>query len=60
MARIIVTPEHGGHRIWVDKKLVGESPGSFYVPCGSHTVQVGSAGTEHRLELPCGGDIEVK
>jgi hypothetical protein len=60
MTRITVSPEHGGHRIWVDKHVVGESPGSFYVPCGRHTVQLGSAGKERALDLPCGGETEVK
>jgi hypothetical protein len=44
----------------VDKHVVGESPGSFYVPCGRHAVQFGSAGKERELDLPCGGETEVK
>jgi serine/threonine-protein kinase len=60
MGRIVVSPDHGGHRIWVDKHLVGESPGSFDVPCGKRTIQVGSAGTPQTVEVRCGAETEVQ
>jgi hypothetical protein len=45
--------------VWVDKRIVGESPGTFTAPCGWHVVRVGSQGQAHNVEIPCGGDVEV-
>ncbi|MBL9112653.1 MAG: PEGA domain-containing protein, partial [Myxococcales bacterium] len=47
------------HRIFFDGRVVGETPASVEVPCGKHTVQLGSAGTSRTLELPCGQEIVV-
>jgi hypothetical protein len=44
----------------VEKKVVGESPGTFTVKCGWHSVKVGSQGNERNVNVPCGGDVEVK
>jgi hypothetical protein len=30
------------------------------VRCGWHSVQVGSQGQRHDLEVPCGGDVEAR
>ena len=59
MGRITVAPEHGGHRIWFDKHIIGEAPGSFDVPCGWHTVQLGSAGAAQKVDVACGAETEV-
>ncbi len=56
---ITVGPGQGGHRVWVDKHIVGESPGTFTVRCGWRSVQVGSQGYKHQVNIPCGGDIQV-
>jgi eukaryotic-like serine/threonine-protein kinase len=50
----------GSHRVWLDDHLVGESPGSFPIRCGQHTVRVGSAGTARQVNVPCGGEVDVK
>ena len=50
----LVIEEAGGHRVWVDGKLVGESPLKIQTTCGRHEVQVGSAGTPHTVNIPCG------
>ena len=47
------------HRIFFDGRVVGETPASVEVPCGKHTVQLGSAGTSRTLELPCGQELVV-
>jgi serine/threonine protein kinase len=47
-------------RVWVDGKLVGQTPDSFQVPCGSHEVRVGSAGKAQSVDVPCGGEVSVK
>jgi hypothetical protein len=59
MGRIVIPASRGGHRVWFDKKLVGESPGSFDVACGWHTVQIGSAGSLQNLNIACGAETEV-
>jgi serine/threonine-protein kinase len=51
---------HGSHRVWVDDRLVGESPGSFPIRCGQHSVRVGSAGTAKQVSVPCGGEVDVR
>jgi hypothetical protein len=50
----------GGHRVWVDEHLIGESPGNFSVRCGWHSVRVGSQGIVQHLNVPCGGEAEVR
>jgi hypothetical protein len=50
----------GGHRVWVDERLVGESPASFSVRCGKHDVRVGSAGAVQHVNIPCGGEADVR
>jgi serine/threonine-protein kinase len=57
---VTVGPSRGGHRVWVDKHIVGESPGTFSVRCGWRTVQVGSQGGVQNIQIPCGGDVEVR
>jgi hypothetical protein len=42
------------HRIFVDGKVVGETPAVVAVPCGSHKVKLGSAGTSQSVDAPCG------
>jgi len=44
----------------VDKQIVGESPGTFSVRCGWRSVQVGSQGNVKKLDVPCGGDVEIR
>jgi serine/threonine-protein kinase len=56
----VKVPTRGGHRVWIDERLVGESPGNFAVRCGSHMVRVGSAGTAQHLNVPCGGEAEAR
>ena len=54
---ITVPPSQSGHRVWVDNRVVGESPGTFAVRCGWHSVRVGSQGALLNLEVPCDGDV---
>ena len=50
----------GGHRVWVDERLVGDSPAIFRVRCGVRSVRVGSQGYLQRVKVPCGGDVEIR
>jgi hypothetical protein len=55
-----VPDSRGGHRVWIDNHIVGESPGTFTVRCGWRAVQIGSQGQLHNVKVPCGGDAEVR
>ena len=56
----IVTPaKSGGHRVFVDGRYAGDSPGPIKVRCGTHSVKIGSGGTTHPVDVPCGGEIMV-
>jgi hypothetical protein len=57
---ITVPESSGGHRLWVDKHIIGESPGTFTVRCGWRNIQLGSQGQAHNVNVPCGGDILVR
>ena len=50
----LVVPDEGAHRVWLDGKLVGDSPLRVPTTCGRHEVRVGSAGTAHTVDVPCG------
>lgn len=52
--------DSGGHRVWIDGKLVGDTPQSYEVPCGHHVVRIGSSGQPQMIEVPCGGDVQVE
>jgi hypothetical protein len=56
----IVTPaKSGGHRVFVDGRYAGDSPGPIKVRCGTHTVKIGSGGVAHPVDVPCGSEIMV-
>ncbi len=52
--------DSGGHRVWIDGKLVGDSPQNYEVPCGHHVVRIGSSGQPQMVEVPCGGEVQVE
>lgn len=48
------SPAAPGHRIFVDGKVVGETPQRVVVPCGKRTIQLGKGAPVRTLDLPCG------
>jgi hypothetical protein len=48
-----------GRRIFVDERVVGQTPDSATIKCGVHQVRVGSAGKVQTVDVPCGGEITV-
>jgi hypothetical protein len=56
---IVKTPLSRGHRLFVDGRVVGETPTPVLVSCGAHTIKVGSAGREQLIDVPCGGGVTV-
>jgi hypothetical protein len=55
----LVLKAPAGFRVWVDNKVVGETPTPVLVACGPRAVKVGSHGSEQKLVVPCGGELEV-
>jgi hypothetical protein len=49
-----------GHRVFVDGKVIGQSPLSFPIRCGAHKIRVGSQGAERAVDVPCGGEVTVE
>jgi len=48
-----------GHRVYVDGKVAGEGAAPITVRCGPHTVRIGSAGTERKIDVPCGAALTL-
>ncbi len=48
------------HRIFVDGKVAGEGTNPIQLHCGSHLVKIGSAGTEKKVDVPCGGAVSFE
>jgi hypothetical protein len=59
-ATVTVPASRAGHRVWIDGRLVGQSPGTFHVSCGTHAVRVGSHGALRRVQVACAEDVEVR
>jgi hypothetical protein len=56
---IIAGKEARQHRIFVDGKNIGEGPGTYFVPCGAHTIKIGSSGKPRDIDLACGTSIAI-
>jgi serine/threonine-protein kinase len=48
-----------GHRIFVDGRTAGEGATPIRVPCGPHTVRIGSAGRVQHIDVPCGSALPL-
>ena len=56
----ISVPAHAaGHRVFVDGRVAGTSPGTLVVDCGPHTIKIGHDGREQSLDVPCDGRTDV-
>ncbi len=50
-----------GHRVYLDDRLVGESPKGVDVSCGKpHVVRIGSHGKDEPVTVGCGETLEMK
>ena len=56
---IAVPPRAGEHRVFVDGRVAGTSPGTFVIDCGPHTIKIGHDGREQSIDVPCGGRIDI-
>jgi hypothetical protein len=59
MGLVITASAPPGHRIYVDERVVGQTPRSVLVTCGMAFVKIGSAGRTRALEVPCGQEISL-
>jgi serine/threonine-protein kinase len=48
-----------GRRIYVDDRVVGQTPDSATIKCGPHQIKVGSSGKVQTIDVPCGGEISL-
>ena len=57
-SRTIAGPARAGvHRVFVDGRVAGRSPGSVGVDGGPLTVKIGHDGREQAIDVPCGGRV---
>lgn len=56
---LVAPKETGGHRVYVDGHVVGQSPGTFHVRCGRHAVRIGSGAATKTVNVPCGGFADL-
>ena len=58
---VLLPPRASGHRIFVDgRRFKMDGDGPLRLRCGSHVVQIGSSGTPETVDLPCGGELQLK
>ena len=55
----VIPKAPAGFRVFVDNKVVSETPAAAVVACGLRTVKIGSHGAEQKISVPSGGEIEV-
>jgi serine/threonine protein kinase len=57
----LVTPaEARSHRVFIDGRYAAPRAGAtLSLPCGLHTVRIGSKGRDQKLNVPCGGSISA-
>ncbi|HSO32250.1 MAG TPA: hypothetical protein VLT33_07040, partial [Labilithrix sp.] len=56
----IGVPGHAGeHRVFVDGRVAGTSPGTLVVDCGPHVIKIGHDGREQSVDVPCGGRVDL-
>ncbi|MEO8876456.1 MAG: protein kinase [Polyangiaceae bacterium] len=58
-AALVAGKDARQHRVFVDGKPVGEGPGTYFVPCGAHTVKIGSSGKPREVDVACGTSLNV-
>jgi serine/threonine-protein kinase len=59
MGLVRTTNAAPGHRIYLDEKVIGQTPESVAVKCGGHYLKIGSNGFRRPVDIPCGGEIVI-
>jgi hypothetical protein len=75
MGTVRLPARAAGHRIFVDGRRAktpqqqqeqqppdedADGVAPLRLRCGSHLVQIGSGGTPERIEIPCGGEVQLE
>lgn len=55
----IVPKSPAGFRLFIDNKVMGNTPDPVVVLCGTRSVKIGSHGATQSVVVPCGGEVEV-
>ncbi len=58
---VLVMPAYAqGHRVFVDGRVKGDGTAPIVLPCGTHAVQIGSAGKSRDINVPCGALARIE
>ncbi len=57
---LIMPASAQGHRVFVDGKVKGDGTAPIVVPCGQHSVQIGSQGKPRDVNVPCGALAKIE
>ncbi len=56
---VVSGPATHGFRVYVDGRLVGDAPQRVALPCGAHSLRIGSRGSTRQIDVPCGGELSL-
>jgi serine/threonine-protein kinase len=59
MGRVRTAGAVPGRRIFVDERVVGQTPDAVVVKCGVRSIKLGSSGVARPVDVPCGAEIPV-
>jgi hypothetical protein len=57
---LILPASAHGHRVFIDGRVKGDGSSPIIVPCGQHSVQIGSAGKSRDINVPCGALARIE
>ena len=57
---LILPASAHGHRVFIDGHVQGDGSSPIVVPCGQHSVQIGSAGKSRDINVPCGALARIE
>ena len=61
MGEVITPTSMASHRVFVDGQFaLAHSGGTLKLPCGKHTIRIGSHGANQSIDVPCGAAVIVK
>jgi serine/threonine-protein kinase len=59
MGRVRTAGAVPGRRIFVDERVVGQTPDAVVVKCGVRSIKLGSSGVTRAVDVPCGAELTV-
>jgi hypothetical protein len=57
---VVLPAAAAGHRVFIDDRVVSDGKSDIVVSCGSHKFRIGSVGKTTTVDVPCGGDLNLK